>query len=167
MRDRLGDLHIATAHPAESLSRGRALLTPADPAAEPGGVAEAERQVVDAVQGVDQAEILVHEAQASGVRGGRVAQLEVLAPDAPGGSVVGAVKASEDLDECRLARAVLADQGVDLAWSYLEADVGERLRPGERLAQVAKFKHRIRAGRPGLAHCCSLVRRHARSNTTG
>ena len=49
---------------------------------------------------------------------------------------VGLVVAGEDLDQRRLAGAVLADERVDLAGGDVDADVVERDLPRERLRKV-------------------------------
>ena len=46
--------------------------------------------------------------------------------------------AGKDLDERRLAGAVLAEQGDDLSWRDREADIVERPHAGEQLGQVLR-----------------------------
>ena len=85
----------------------------------------------------DQAQILMHEREAvtaklgrpHRVREGRAADLDDAA--------VGGVHAREDLDQRRLARAVLADEAVDLARARLEADLSQHRCGTERLVQAA------------------------------
>ena len=60
-------------------------------------------------------------------------------------SLVRRVGAGDDLDQRRLPRAVLADQGMDLAGLQVEGDAPQRLDPGERLAdarQPEECRHR-------------------------
>ena len=85
---------------------------------------------------LDEAEVLVDEAQPGVERIGGRAEVERDAGHLGGGTLVGFVVAGEDLDDRRLARAVLADEGVDLAGGDLQVDVVQRPLPGERLRQV-------------------------------
>ena len=55
---------------------------------------------------------------------------------------VGLLDAGQQLAERALARAVLAAQRVTRAAAHVEADVLERARPGEALADVAKADQR-------------------------
>ena len=63
------------------------------------------------------------------------------------GAVVRLVVAGERLDERRLARAVLAHQGVDLARADVDRDVLERARGAERLGQARDAQRVLGAGR--------------------
>ena len=65
-----------------------------------------------------------------------VAERERVAVDLGGPAVVGLVEAGEDLDQRRLAGAVLADERADLAGLDREADVVERPLATERLRHV-------------------------------
>src|SRR5216683_2967229 len=152
---RLGHLDVPAADPAESLPRGGPLLAPADPPAGSGGVTEAQRQVVDAVERVDQPEVLMNEAKARRVGRRGVAEPELGTLDRAGGAVVGVVKPGENLDEGRLARSVLADERVHLADAYLQAHVVQGLGTREGLADVVQAEDDL-----------ALVAAH-RSNTTG
>ena len=55
---------------------------------------------------------------------------------------VGAVRAGQDLEQRRLAGAVLAEQGVDLGRPDFEMDVLERLHAGEALADAGHLEDR-------------------------
>ena len=104
----------------------------------PGQVAGREGEVLDGVQRADEAEVLVHEADA-GVGGGlAVAERRavVRGPTPVASSGVGLVVAGEDLDQRRLAGAVLADEGVDLAGGDVERNVVEGDLPGKGLREV-------------------------------
>src|SRR5262245_34861363 len=59
---------------------------------------------------------------------------------------IGRVDAGEDLDQGRLARAVLADQAMHLARLDRPVDRVERDRAAEALADAGKRQERIRAG---------------------
>ena len=70
------------------------------------------------------------------MRGDRVRDLDLLAlPDDL--AAVGLVRAGEDLDERRLAGAVLAEHAVHLARDDVEVDAAKRLHAGERLRDPA------------------------------
>ena len=56
-------------------------------------------------------------------------------------AAVGGVDASEDLDQRRLAGAVLAQQGDDFAAADAHADIAEGLRSAKALEDVADLKH--------------------------
>ena len=56
---------------------------------------------------------------------------------------VGLIDAGQDLDQGRLAGAVLADQGRDLARVELEAHAVQRLHARERLADAGKLEDRL------------------------
>ena len=119
----------------------------------------------------DQAEVLVDEAQAVGhgpahLEGDTV-QLGVRAR-------VGRVVGREQLDERRLARAVLAHERVHLARRDVELDVVQRPRPGEGLRQVADVQHRWETSLRSVQHDPSaskelrdLVRRGHHRHVTG
>jgi hypothetical protein len=51
------------------------------------------------------------------------------------------VHAGQDLHQRRLARAVLADQGVRLPGVQLDRPVGQRLHRAERLGRVPQHQH--------------------------
>src|SRR5262245_34100978 len=66
------------------------------------------------------------------------------------------VDAGQDLDQGRLARPVLAAEGVDLACAHVEMDVLERLDPAEMLGDAPRLQpRRVFAG---PAHCRSSAR---------
>ena len=119
------------------------LLLPEDPAAEAASEAAVEREVVLGAQLEDQAEVLVDEAQPVGHG---PAHLEGDTVQLGVGVRVCRVVRREHLDERRLARAVLAHQGVDLARRDVDRDVVQRPRPGEGLREVPDLKHRARRG---------------------
>ena len=132
------------------------LLTPQDPPAEAASEPAVECEVVLGAQLEDQAEVLVDEAQA--VRHGP-AHLEGDALELGVGARVGRVIGREQLDERRLARAVLAHERVHLTRRDVELDVIQRPRPGEGLRQVADAQHRLWSaagvgpGSRGLLRC--------------
>src|SRR5262249_51174284 len=111
----------------------------------------AEEDVLVRLHGRDEVELLVdrRDAAAEGVDG--VAEGEGLAEQLDAALVRGD-QAGHDLDERRLAGAVLAEQAVDLARPYLEVHAVEGLHPRVRLRHPADGQDR-RAGRncPGTA----------------
>ncbi len=109
------------------------LLAPQHAAAEAAGEAAAQGQVVLGAELEDQPEVLVDEAQA--VRDG-LADLELGTVHLGNRAGIGRVVGGEELDQRRLARAVLAHQGVDLAAGDLDADIVERPGAGERLREA-------------------------------
>ena len=100
-------------------------------------IAGEHRDVLGHGHRVDQAEILMDEGdrQLLGDRIDRAAAQPDLA-------AVGAVHARQDLDQRRLAGAVLAQQSVDLAGPHLEVDGIERERAGEALGQPPDLEQR-------------------------
>jgi hypothetical protein len=72
----------------------------------------------------------------------RERQRNLRAADLEAASGVRRVKAGEDLDERRLAAAVLAQKAVDFAWSDFKRRVIEGLLAPEGLAEVPKPKRR-------------------------
>jgi hypothetical protein len=69
------------------------------------------------------------------------------------GSVVEHMDAGKDFNECRLARAVFAQQNEDLASPNRQADFAEGLRAPEPLGDVAHVKHNMR---PFWRHCIAI-----------
>ena len=54
------------------------------------------------------------------------------------GALVGLVEAGDDLDQRRLAGAVLAEQGMHLAGADIEADPVQRAHAGKRLGDLVE-----------------------------
>ena len=87
-------------------AHGGALLAPADAPARMGGEA-ADPEVLQHAELGGEPQVLVHEAQPDFCRAvGRDGQGDVLAADLERAARVGVMKAREDLDQRRLARAV-------------------------------------------------------------
>ena len=61
--------------------------------------------------------------------------------------------ARQDLDQGRLARAVVADQGHHFAGMHVEVDIGQRRNSAEILADAAQAEQQL-AGRGGVARDC-------------
>ena len=135
-----------------SASAGRGVRrTPVDAKAAAGVVADPEAQVLDRGQAVDEAEILVHEADAVLGRLLAVADRQRVAIDESRGAGIGLVIPGEDLDQRGFPRAVLADQRVHAAGVDDEIDAVKRDLTGKRLAQSADRQHGChRGGRNGL-----------------
>ena len=71
---------------------------------------------------------------------------------------VGLVEAGEDLDQRRLAGAVLPEEAVDLPGEHVEVDTAQRARPAEALRQVPQREtRRLRRGRPPLLQAPELL----------
>ena len=145
-------------HPALDVP---AFDVPADPAASGGHQVAPEHQVLDRAQGPDQAEILMDEAEAGVPRVRGRGQVDVVAAEPDLGAGVGLVVSGKDLDQRRLAAAVLTDQSVDLPAAQIEVDLSQG--PGGRkgLRQAA---HR-QQGAPRLNARGCLHRRHLRPPT--
>ena len=106
------------------------------------GVLRAQDDVVQYRKDFDQLEVLVHhaDAQRRGVVG--VVYFDFL-PVFADGAALGLVKAEKDAHQRRFARAVLAQQGVDLALFELEGHVVVGLDPGKFLGDAQHFDHII------------------------
>ena len=115
---------------------------------------------------VGEHEVLEHHADAVADRGRRGAELLHLAVDEDR-SLVRLMGAVEGLHQRRLARPVLADDGVDRAATDLEVDAVVGDDTWEALDDVAQFDRVVGAGgRPpvdGLRHDTHVLRRSSRS----
>ena len=136
---RLGDVEVDGERRHQPPGRS-GLLSPPHAAEAGAGEAAVQGQVVDGVQLEDQARGPGGRSS-GGRRGracrGRAASISTGSPSSHASRArVGVVVARQDLDERRLARAVVADEGVHLAGADVEVDVVERLGAGERLRQV-------------------------------
>ena len=131
------------AEPAGQLPHPALGRVPVEPAAAPAGLG-AEHDVLGHGEVVDQHEVLVDhaDAQLDGLAG-RVDDLG-LAPDQDL-ALVGLLQAVEHLHQGRLAGAVLADQGVDLALGHLQVDLVVGDHPGVAAGDAAALDGR----RPG------------------
>jgi len=120
----------------EFLQRGLG-QTPLLPGRDPGppGVVGAEPDVVQHRAGLGHQDLLEDGDDAVLLGGLGVAQLD-LGPGHLDPARVGRVHPAQDLHQRALARAVLPDQGVDLARAQLERAVPERLGGPERLRHV-------------------------------
>ena len=94
----------------------------------------------------DQVDLLVDRADAGGLRGGRRGELVLLAADEDRAGV-DAVDAREGLDQRRLAGAVLAHEGVDLAGEETQGDLAEGPHGAEGDGDVAHLDHGDRCRR--------------------
>ena len=135
-------------------------------------------QVLEDGELAQEPEVLVDEAQPQrGELARRQRQRHRLAVDLQL-ALVGRVEAGQDLDERRLARAVLAEQAVDLAAVDRQVDVVERPRTAEGLRQSAQRDDRraagpggrprrgarLRIGGPGPVRVCCVPVRHVLSS---
>ena len=123
---------------ASAGTRPAGLVAPVDASAEPGQVAGRHGEVVDGVQRADEAEVLVHEADSRVGRGLAVTEARAgrRRPTPVRLAGVGLVVAGEDLDQRRLAGAVLADERVDLTGGDVDADIVEGDLTGKGLREV-------------------------------
>ena len=121
----------------------------------------AEVHVLDDVQVVAEREVLVDDLDAEARRVLRPVDRDRprLEQDLAG---VGRVDAGDALDERRLARAVVADEGHHLAGAHLEVDVGQRLDGAEALRQPADLEDRR-----GRARLWCFGRRHLEERSEG
>ena len=146
----LGDLEVAdtgTRIELEVQALDQLLRLPIEPPiveqeARPAARLAAEEDVLGDRQVRRQVQLLVDHADAKVQRGSRVGDLDrlPLEPDLAG---VGLVHAGQDLHQRGLAGAVLADQGVDLAGTELEACVGERVDAGEVLGDPGHLDQQV------------------------
>ena len=113
---------------------------PVDPA-RPGARRVAEEDVLGDGELGKQQQLLIdrRDAGALGVVGRGEAGLAAVDQDR---ARVGLVDARTDLDQRRLAGAVLAEQRMDLAGVHVERDAGERAHARERLLDVAHLEER-------------------------
>ena len=128
------------AEPAGQLPHPLLGRVPVEPAAAPAGLG-AEHDVLGHGEVVDQHEVLVDhaDAQLDGLAG-RVDHLR-LAPDQDL-ALVGLLQAVEHLHQGRLAGAVLAHQGVDLALGHLQVDLVVGDHPGVAAGDAAALDGR-------------------------
>ena len=96
----------------------------------------------------DGADVLMHGRDAAAQRIARVGELGLHAVEQDG-AAARLVEAGQDLDQRRLAGAVVAEQADDLAGRHRHGDVGQRLHAGETLGDVAQLDQR-----------CGFCRRH-------
>ena len=122
-------------------------------------VTTAECDVVHCAELEDQSEILMDEADAQSQVSRHRAQREGCPVQRGLGAVLRLVIAGQDLDERRLARAVLADQTMDLAGPDVEIDTVQRGAPEELLRDVTQAEPSVRGIDPrvhGLVDCHAL-----------
>ncbi len=100
-----------------------------------------EQQVLRHRQVREQVQLLVHDADAGAVRIRRRARTVRPAVERDV-SLVGDVDAGEQIDQRRLARAVLAEQHVRLAARDVERHVLQRHDPGEMLTDASQLEKR-------------------------
>ena len=110
----------------------------------------AQEQVRDDVEVVAEREILVDGRDPVLVGGGGAADVRALAVDRDRARVRG-LDPGDRLDQRRLAGAVVADQGDDLAGVDLEVDVDERLDTAEALADAGGTEQGLRTHSFGIA----------------
>ncbi len=127
-----------------------------------------EHDVLGDRQGRDQPQLLGDHDDAGGERGARIGEAARRAVE-PHGPAVRLVGTAQNLDQGRLAGAVLADQRVDLAAAQRERHVGERLGGAEPLREVVDGEPRIGHGTRGQrATRATVIRastKHPRSIT--
>jgi hypothetical protein len=109
-------------------------------------------QILQDREARDQPQMLMHEAHAVLAEGpGGQRQRHIDPADGEPTAGVGRVEARQNLDQRRLARAVLPEQAVDLALPDLEHDVIECLLAAEGLAEAGEMQ-RERRRLPALRH---------------
>ena len=139
--DRCRDIEVVEPEIGQGCSRPVGLTLPVDSAAVRRGEAGAQGEVLDGGQGVDQTEVLVHEADAERLGGLAVAELQrctvATGTEVGGRGFAGwLVVAGEDLDQRRLAGAVLPDERVGATGVDRQADVVQSDLSGEYLRQM-------------------------------
>ena len=92
-----------------------------------------------------QQQLLIDRGDARALRLERAGERHLLAVDADA-ALVGRVHAGDDLDQRRLAGAVLAQQRMHLAGPHVEAYGLERLHAGKGFADVGELEDERRAG---------------------
>ena len=113
-----------------------AFLLPRDPPAQSRGQL-ADEEILDDRQRGDKTEVLMHEADPVPSELARLqGQLDLVVVDQQPAARVGRVVASENLDQRRLARTILAEQAVDLAPHDLQAGSGQCPLPTEGFREV-------------------------------
>ena len=132
------DRHIeASPEPGDELPGPAALGGAADGGEPPAAGQLAEPQVLHRRQDVGQAEILVDEVQF--LAGGRPRyQLALGVTHLDDRAGIGLVNTGQDLDQRRLARAVVPEHRDDLTWTDLERHVVQGLQARERLRHAAR-----------------------------
>ena len=137
--DRAGRLDLGVPEPGEQLARTADRL----PALAEAGGAElvAEEDVLGDAEVGDEVELLVDRGDPEVHRGLRRRQRDRLALPQDL-ALVGLVARGEDLDQGRLAGAVLAEQAVHLPRAHLELDPSEREHSGEPLDDAAHGEQR-------------------------
>ena len=125
----------------EGATHCRAVRGTVDPTGQPADGVEADADVLTDTEVRHESEVLVHEGQALSVQSTGVdGRSEMSAVDEDLAPRVGAVDAADELDQGRLAGAVLSDQGVDLAAFEREVGVVEHRDARERLGQPAHLQ---------------------------
>ncbi len=110
----------------------------------------AEEDVLGDADRRDDRQLLVERDDPGAVGDAHIGELDLFAV-AQHRAGIGGVQAGQDLDERRLAGAVLAEQRVDLSRPHREARVLERVHAVEPLGDVARLErgHRVGQGRLG------------------
>ena len=122
--------------------------------AEPFGWLAAGKDVLGDRQLRHQRAFLVHDADAE-IAGGLLVELAEFDAVEQDAALAARVDAGDDLAECRLAGAVLAEQRADLAAVDAHRDVVERPHAGEELRQISYLEPRRHGG--GLGLCLEVV----------
>ena len=157
----------------EDLAGARALGAPVDRRrrAETARRAVPDEEVLDHVKLAGETEILVDEGKADHARPAerhRERHVDAVQPQLA--ARLGLVVAGEDLDERRLAGAVLAQQRDDLAGVDRDVDAAERLEGAEALGEVPRLERRRPArsrAPPDQYDCSSLPRSTDPSDARG
>ncbi len=123
----------------DDLAGARPHLAAVDPRAEAARLVTEEDVLGHAAFG-NQVDFLVDRADARALRGTRAVERHGHAVDADLARI-GLVKAGEDLDQRRLAGAVLAHQPVHLARAQRQRHAVQRAHDAERLADAVRFEH--------------------------
>jgi hypothetical protein len=138
---------VPDAELSQRLADELTLAPPVDPPAEPRLIAP-DAEVLEHRHLRDEPEVLVDEGETQQVRlAGVERERDGLVRDLERSAVVGRVIAGQDLDEGRLARAVLAEEAVHLAGPNVQIEIAQDGLPGKGLREVARGENGILARR--------------------
>src|ERR1700722_457229 len=106
----------------------------------------AEEEIAAHAHQRNRSHLLVNGGDAARTRVARIREAGLLSVEVDR-AAAGRMKTGQDLDQRRLAGAVVSQQAHDLARVNGDRNVGQRLHPGEVLADIAQFDERLGHGR--------------------
>jgi len=81
---------------------------------EPGGKASGQSEIVGYRHGAHQRQVLVYGSNVSTPIAAVVIEVYLLSPETRLGTIIGQVKAGQDLDQCRFSRTIVTQEGMNL-----------------------------------------------------